>query len=256
MTVSAVIVNYRTPDLTVAAARSVAGEPEVTEVLVVDNASGDGSVDVLQAAGLHVIGSPVNAGFGGGVNLAAPAATGSLLFLLNSDATLAAGSMAPLVARLGDDRSRSVGVVAPAVYEADGRTLQADALGPFPRPFDRRWGSADPATETAPDWVSGVAMLLRRQDFLDLGGFDPDLAMYLEDVDLCRRVRARGQAVVREPAASVVHLGGRSWTSHAEQHARFHASKLVYFRKAGATPLQLAYLRATGLAWRLATRLW
>jgi GT2 family glycosyltransferase len=99
-------------------------------------------------------------------------------------------------------------------------------------------------------------MLLRRHDFLSVGGFDPDFHMYLEDVDLCRRFRERGMDVVREPASVVVHLGGRSWRSGVDQRERFQTSKIKYFTKAGASPAQLAYLNALGAARVLAARCW
>ncbi len=92
-----VIVNYRTRELTARAVQSVIGEPEVTEVAVVDNGSGDGSPEFLRAElddpRVRVIESASNAGFGQGANLGARSCTAPLLFLLNSDATLLPGSL-------------------------------------------------------------------------------------------------------------------------------------------------------------------
>jgi len=243
---TAVIVNYRTKELTRAAAFSALREPEVREVLIVDNASHDGSAEYLRsslpASTVQLIDAHANLGFGRAVNLAVPRATSGLLLLLNSDATLVPGAVSTLaVALLADD---AVGLVAPAVYEADGRTLQPGAHGCFPSLVARphRLGRSDARART-PDWVSGVTMMLRKEDFLRLGGFDEDFGMYLEDVDLCRRLRNQGRIVLREPAAGVIHLGGQSWKSSVDMWDHYHKSKITYFRKQGAAPALLTLLQ-------------
>jgi N-acetylglucosaminyl-diphospho-decaprenol L-rhamnosyltransferase len=248
--VAVVIVNFRTKELTADAVRSVLGDPLVSEVVVVDNGSGDGSAEYVREAlaGVAVIESPENIGFGRGVNLGVEATSAPFLFLLNSDAAARPGTVAALRRVLDDP---TVGVVAPAVYQADGRTLQPDAHGPLPAPRARLRTTGGTPDDLEPGWVSGVAMMLRREDFTALGGFDPDFAMYLEDVDLCRRLRAAGQRVVRQPAGAVVHRGGGSATGGLARADQFHRSKAVYLRKAGAGRIQLAgaaVLRAARLA--------
>ncbi len=253
--VAVVVVSYRTKELTGHAVASVLPEPEVEEVVVVDNASGDGSVEHLRTSfddpRVRVVASDHNRGFGPAVNLAAAECGAPLLFVLNSDAILLPGSLGRLVAVLEADGT--VGVVAPAVYEPDGQTLQPRAYGRLPTRGDiilgNGWARARPddaRLATAPGWVSGVAMLLRLADFLALGGFDESFPMYLEDVDLCRRLRETGKSVRREPSAAVLHHGGRSWQSGREQRARFHASKLRYYQKLGAGRLALGWVRLLG----------
>ena len=239
------VVNYRTKELTRDAARSALSEPEVREVVIVDNDSGDGSAAFLRDALSHeaarIVEAPTNLGFGRAVNLVVPDLRCGLVLLLNSDATLVAGAVAELTAALLADPA--VGVVAPVVVEADGMSPQPGTYGTFPRlvpGLDRRHPT--PLEPLAPDWVSGVAMLVRKEDFLALGGFDPDLQMYLEDVDLCRRLRDRGQQVRRVTTAVVVHAGGGSWTSEVLKRARYHRSKIVYFRKLDAGRGALAFL--------------
>jgi GT2 family glycosyltransferase len=254
--VAVVIVNYRTMELTAAAVESVLAEPEVDEVHVVDNASGDGSVDHLTARfddpRVEVVASGHNVGFGPGVNVGAARCRAPLLLVLNSDATVVAGAVGTLARELlADDRT---GVVAPAVYQPDGRTLQPGAYGRLPARRDilssngwvRRRGPDDPALAARPGWVSGVAMLLRRRDFVGLGGFDESFTMYLEDVDLCRRLAEAGKAVRRVPSAAVVHHGGRSWTDPAEARRRFHRSKLRYYEKLGVSRFELQCVRLVG----------
>ena len=251
-----VIVNFRTMALTVGAIASVLSEKEVQEVVVVDNASGDGSADHIRRAfaddRVRVVESDRNRGFGPAVNLGAARCTSVLLLILNSDATLLPGSLGRLGRALaGDD---SIGVVAPAVYEPDGRTLQPGAYGRLPVRrdilFGKGWTTAPAAgtsDEATPGWVSGVAMLLRRADFEAIGGFDEGFCMYFEDIDLCRRLRDAGKSVRREPTAAVVHGLGQSWQSRRDQRRRFHQSKLRYFETLGATRLELGWLRLAGL---------
>ncbi|MEA2716233.1 MAG: hypothetical protein QOI99_550 [Actinomycetota bacterium] len=235
--VAVVIVNFRTAELTLEAVRSVTPEPGVAEIVVVDNDSGDGSADVLRS-GLaeepraRLVESASNLGFGRGLNLGIGQCTSPLLLLLNSDATLVTGSLEPLRRALLTDAS--IGIVAPAVYTGDGEELQAGAHGVFPTlaAVARRTNHHPPET-LWPDWVSGVAMLLRRADFEAVGGFDPDFEMYLEDVDLCRRMRAAGKRVRREMGAAVVHLGGRSWRTYEAQSDQAQRSRVLYYRKAG-----------------------
>jgi len=235
--VAVVIVNFRTAALTLDAVRSVAAEPEVAEIVVVDNDSGDGSADLLRSSlraetKARVVESSANVGFGRGLNLGARHCTSPLLFLLNSDAALTAGSLRPLRRALLADAS--IGIVAPAVYTGDGQEFQGGAHGVFPTlgAIARRTNHRPPDT-LWPDWVSGVAMLLRRADFEALGGFDPDFTMYLEDVDLCLRLRGAGKRVRREVAAAVTHLGGRSWRTYDAQSDQAQRSRVLYYRKAG-----------------------
>lgn len=249
-----VIVNYRTMTLTREAIASVLSEPEVTEVIVVDNASRDGSAGYLRGQfadeRLRIIESPVNRGFGAGVNVASASCVSTFMLILNSDATLTPSSLGRMIDRLAKDEA--IGVVAPIVYGADGHTPQRGAYGSLPKRRDivgTRWARrprhSDPAA-IAPGWVSGVAMLLRRRDFVALGGFDEGYTMYFEDLDLCRRLVAAGKFVRREPSAGVVHQGGESWGSTRDQKRRFHQSKLRYFESLGASRLELGWVRAFG----------
>lgn len=257
--VGVVVVNYRTRELTAEAVRSVLPERLVEEVVVVDNGSGDGSVDFLRATFsqpvVHIAESPTNLGFAGGANLGVAMCKSPFVFLLNSDAVVRPRTIARLRRVLTDDPS--VGVVAPAVYLADGKTLQPDAYGPLPKPGARLRTTARRSRlrtmrdSDPPGWVSGAAMMLRRADFVALGGFDPHFTMYLEDVDLCRRLKARGKRVVREPAGSVIHLGGASSAARTLRFDQFHRSKEIYLRKVGAGRVQLggaAALRVARLA--------
>jgi N-acetylglucosaminyl-diphospho-decaprenol L-rhamnosyltransferase len=254
--IAVVIVNFRTADLTIAAVGSVLGEDQVREVVVLDNASGDGSEETFRSAfstveRVRVITSPTNVGFGRGVNLAVRHTTSPLLFLLNSDATVRPGSLALLSAALLSDTE--IAVAAPALYCGDGLELQAVAHGVFPslKAVLMRTNTHPPET-LWPDWVSGAAMLLRRSDFDAVGGFDPDFSMYMEDVDLCRRFRLMGRTIRRELTSGVDHHSAQSWQPDSDRVTRAHTSRITYAVKAGLPPLDRLAMRALRLPhlWR------
>jgi GT2 family glycosyltransferase/O-antigen/teichoic acid export membrane protein len=240
--VAVVVVNYRTPELTAAAVSSVVDDPCVAEVVVVDNHSCDGSLEhlaaLLPSPEVRILAAPANGGFGRGADLGVRAAGAPLVLLLNSDATVEPGSIRLLRRALVADPS--VGMVAPAVYGPDGRTPQRDAYGRFPslRTMVLRT-NRHPRPSLSPDWVSGVAVLLRRADYLAVGGFDPGYHMYLEDVDLCWRLRGAGRLVLRVPEAAVRHRGaGRP---DPRRRRQYHDSQQVWLsRRAASRPARAA----------------
>jgi len=257
--VAVVIVNYRTKELSAAAVRSVLPCAEVAEVVVVDNGSSDGSAEylALQLSGcsppVTVLLSEQNLGFGRGCDLGVNNSSAPVLFFLNSDATAMPGTVGSLRQALRD--RPEVGLVAPEVYGPDGRDLQVN-YGAFPslRSIVARTNVRPPAS-LDPDWVSGVAMMLRRTDYKTVGGFDPDFLMYLEDVDLCRRLRLAGKKIELLRTASIRHVGGASRRSSVEQRRQYHRSQRLYFEKAGAGFLTMAIIRTAGSlrilqAWR------
>ena len=251
---SGVIVNFRTPELVIDGASSLLADG-VEEVVVVDNDSGDGSLDRLNEFGdprVNVVASQRNNGFGSGANLAARHARADLLFFLNSDATVRPGCLGRLAAALEE---RDVGVTAPRVLTPSG-TEQADAYGTFPTfltTVTRRNRRPTPSLE--PDWVSGVALMTRRKEFVSVGGFDERLHMYFEDVLLCHRYRESGLRIRREPAAEVVHLGQASAATPATKMKQYDEAQLRYFELIGMpVPQRMVLTVALSVAGRLGMR--
>ena len=223
---SIVIVNYRSwarLERGLASLRPLleAGQP-VTQIIVVDNASGDGSLDAFASAhaGVSFAVNDGNWGFADGCNLGAREARGAHLLFFNPDAEdrsgaiaalLAAASAHPeaaiLTARQVDDRGRAQKVFDsfPSLLTLFGpvRTvLRTLAPRRFPDPRKDRRGYVEV------DWVSGSALLIRRPVFEALGGFCSDFWMYSEDVDLCRRARDAGHAVAVVADATLLHAHG------------------------------------------------
>lgn len=201
--------------------------PGDATILVVDNASPDDSADVARRhpSRPEIVASDRNLGFGGGCNIGVAATAADTVFLINPDAEVLPGATMRLRAALANDPR--LGVVAPRITDpaAQYRSTAGGAepslpslighyllLGrvPWVRRFFRPLHLAHTDVETRADWVSGGAMMLRRAAYDAVGGFDEQWFMYMEDVDLCRRIRAAGWTVGYVPDAAVEHTIGGS----------------------------------------------
>ena len=249
-------------------------EPDV-EVIVVDH-----DADPVQGRRLagdypRVTYIPLseNRGFAAGINRAARLATTPLLVILNPDVELGAPIVAPLAACF--DSRPDAGIVGGLVREADG-SVQASARR-FPDLSTAFGGRTSWLTRVLPgnpltrrnlsptnlqagcaevDWVTGAFMMVRRDVFESLGGFDERFFMYWEDADLCRRAWRAGWKTLYAPSAAVTH-----WTGRASRHApvrslvAFHRSVFHYYWKhAGPAGRLVSPLVALGLAGRFLIR--
>ncbi|MFO1413340.1 MAG: glycosyltransferase family 2 protein [Burkholderiales bacterium] len=198
------------------------------EVVLVDNASADGTADLVRRehAWVRLVASPVNLGFAAGNNLAAKEARGRYLVLLNPDAVPAPGVLARGTVLM--DRHPRVALGGGRLHAPDGTpqpsarmfpTLRDEfftlsglaARHPTSRLFarlDRRW--ADPQEAAEVDWIPGAFVFIRRNVFARLGGFDERFFMYYEEVDLCRRMKEEGWRVQYWPELTATHVGGES----------------------------------------------
>jgi GT2 family glycosyltransferase len=249
MRIDYIIVAYRSADDLPGCLDSIAVDaPTGSGTIVVDNASPDDSAAVAQGhpLGIRLVVSESNRGFSGGCNLGAAASQADAVFFLNPDARLCPGATSLLVKALETDAT--LGVVGPHVVDPTGQSRAASAgadpsfgssvghylglarvpgLGARMRPVHL----PDPRRRARPDWVSGAAMLVRREAFTEVGGFDERWFMYMEDVDLCRRLRERGWAVAYEPEAVVEHRIGGSQSS--DQAARWYRAYHAYIAARG-----------------------
>lgn len=195
------------------------------EVIVVDNASQDGSVAMLrnEFPAVRCIEAGANLGFGAGNNLGAAQARGDYLLFLNSDTVLLEDTAAALLEHL--QKQPGVACVGPRILWPDGR-LQPQAFGHLPSPWrllmqacgGQALGLAacegvDGRHRRGPwqdvGWLSGVCIALRREHFAAVGGFDPRFFMYAEDVALCGRLARFGKIRLID-AAGLRHYGGAS----------------------------------------------
>ncbi len=254
------MVNYNTKDLTLEAVASVFSSIQdssfVVEVIVVDNASVDGSADAISERfpNITVVRSAENVGFGRGNNLGAEYATGDALFLLNTDTIVRPGAIEHLYATLVADSRR--GIVGPFLENPDG-SYQC-SMQSFPtawrtfcvffwldRIFPRRplfadgmMTHANPLADHDVDVINGAAMMIRRDLFEKIGGFDPEYFMYFEEADLCMRVAKLGHTSHYTPGARVLHLISQSSRTHPWWfHHILRRSRMIYARK-HMTPAQ------------------
>jgi N-acetylglucosaminyl-diphospho-decaprenol L-rhamnosyltransferase len=190
------------PDCLTALAR------EGVPAIVVDNASSDGSADLAQRLGARVLRQGRNEGFGRGMNAGVSAAATEFCLLTNPDLTYEPGAVGALLeaARRWPD----AGLLAPRIVEPDGRFFwQARSLlAPY---LTNPAGTlALPEGDCCAPFLSGASLLVRREAFLALGGFDPAIFLFYEDDDLCRRMADAGHALVHVHAAVARHVRGGS----------------------------------------------
>jgi len=272
--VAVAVVSYNTRDLLLRCLASL--EPAVSsgaaEVWVVDNGSSDGSAAAARAAApwARVVAPGTNLGFGRAVNLVAARTRGPWLVGANADVALEPGALAALLAAGTDQR---VGSVAPRLLLADGRTEHSVHSLPTlaftlafnlglqrlsPRIADRMLlaGRYDPDRPRAVPWAIGALLLLRRQAFDAVGGFDERQWMYAEDLDLGWRLRDAGWITRYEPSARVRHASGAA-TAIAFGDRRVHrftrATYAVLARRDGPARARLtAAINLLGAAARVA----
>lgn len=227
--VSVVIVTHDSADDIGACLAAVRAEEAACslEVVVVDNASRDGSSDVAAEAypEARVVRSARRQGFAANANLGARLALGEVIVLLNPDARLRKGALATLLEVL--DEHPEVGVCGPRLVYPDGSDQHSARRFPtgwvslvrrtplrwaFPRGFEGERRHMMEAEHLAHlkrpcsvDWVLGAAMAIRRQVWDDLGGLDEGYRLYCEDIDLCRRAWDAGYAVAYVPGAMAEH---------------------------------------------------
>jgi N-acetylglucosaminyl-diphospho-decaprenol L-rhamnosyltransferase len=191
-------------------------------VVVVDNASVDGTVHEARRLGARVIELEDNHGYGSAANVGLAGARAAWTVVCNQDIVVDPDALARLIeAAATEERScHQSAMMSPALVGIDGHLVEtAHRLPSLFRELvglligERRFGgrSVLAATSSAQhcEWVSGAFLLARRDLWQTLGGFDQGYFMYMEDVDLFDRLRAAGHHCIWVPEARVVHLGGR-----------------------------------------------
>lgn len=245
------IVSYNTKDITLQCLRSI--EKSIStrwltknpakdiEVVLVDNASTDGSADAIEnikstlSIPLRIMRNTENIGFGKGHNKAATESAGEYLLLLNTDTILLADALAkfmesflsanpPDITEYKDLVTRKT--VDYRVHFAGPKLLNSDmtpqpSCGPYysiPIIFGALFLRGDhweltrysPKDPRRVDWVSGACILCKKEHFQELGGFDEQIFMYMEEIELLYRARKKGMEVWCLPSAQIVHLGSAS----------------------------------------------
>ena len=267
MKVDVVIVSYNSRDTLRDCVEPLVGMNGVN-VIVVDNASPDGSLESIADLPVVAIASGRNGGFSFGCNLGAAAGTAPLVLFLNPDARLERDELERMIAAL--ESGPDVGLLGPRLVEADGSLIPnvrrhqrpvstwAQALFMHRLLPRARWANEIDTSQEAyervayPEWVSGACMLVRRDVLDGIGGFDERFFLYCEDMDLCTRIREAGYRIRFEPDASVRHVGGHS-APRSGLLTVMVRSRVLYAEKHGGR-IATVLLRA-GLAVDAATHL-
>lgn len=253
--VAALLLNFRQPALTRQCLHDLLAVADVAlAILVIDNGSGDGSAaelagDVAAArargADVELLALPDNLGFGAAMNRGfawAGAKRTSFALVLNNDLRLAPDFLRPLVQVLQNDAR--VAAVGPTVLRPDGRVwAQGGSLGFCPNGVRLRGQGRQPAPTTlgpqAVAFLPGACVLFRLAAVAAAGGFDARYFMYLEDVDLCQRLRQQGHRVIWLPWVRVTHAAGQSSGGGRSPLRKFlMGNHQVHYLKARGSPAQ------------------
>lgn len=207
MDISVIIVTYNSADCIAACLDSLRAQTSCTrEIVVVDNASKDDTLARLKNYDVRVIASPENLGFGRGCNLGFSQSSGRYIYLLNPDAHLTDDQTLAKLCREMDNHPEW-GMAGTRVVSADGKDESKPATDyPGDRHISRDF-SGLPGKIT---WIIGASMIIRRECYEKLGGFDPAIFLYSEETDLCLRLRESGREIGFLPEITVRHIGGAS----------------------------------------------
>ncbi|HEY7048989.1 MAG TPA: glycosyltransferase family 2 protein [Jatrophihabitantaceae bacterium] len=214
------------------------------DIVLADNGSVDGSVDAaVQRPGVRVVPTGGNVGYGRAVNVGVAASSGEFVVIANPDVVWEPGSLDELLA--GAARWPRAGSLGPLIRTVEGTVYpSARALPSLGRGIGHAlcgwWWPSNPwtaayrrergePTEGLSDWLSGSCLLVRREAFDSVAGFDPAYFMYFEDVDLGERLGKAGWQNVYVPSAVVTHTGGHATSRDpVRMAAEHHRSAWIY----------------------------
>lgn len=248
---SIVVLSWNTRDLTLACLRALADDDSARsrEIIVVDNGSEDGSADAIAAAWPEVVlvRNAHNVGYAAGNNQGAEHATGSYLCLLNSDTEVRPGALDLCVDFLA--ANPRYGAAAPKLVNPDGSVQRACMRFPglgTALVYDLFWSKFPPGKwvddryymrdfdhlhSRDVDQPPGACVIVRRDEYRAMGGLDPQLFLFFNDVDFCRRLWKQGRRIRYLAEAEVVHHGGASTKKYGSFVVTWFRNRLAYYRK-------------------------
>ena len=254
-TIAVCVINYNTSELLRECLHSVLAQ-NAEEIVVVDNASVDGSVEMMKTEfpSIPLVTLEKNVGFGAASNQAIERCCSEQIVLLNADTQMRHGSLQALCNYLDDHPQAAI--IGPRILNPDG-TLQTSCFH-FPTPLHiflyiselyrliprlpiLKQRTLQKMTGESPKqvpWILGAALAFRRETFDRLGGFDESFFMYFEEVDLCYRLSSQGKQIHFVPEAEITHVGGGSTTQkRAWSYIQFFTSLAQFYRKHYSMPL-------------------
>ena len=270
MDVSVIIINYKTPDLVIDCVKSIKEKTEDIsyEIIVVDNASADGSVEVMRrelTEDITLIESEINLGFGKANNLGLKQAKGKYVFLLNSDTILINNAIKVLYDYM--EQSPNVGITGGNLYSVDLKenssfcmsfddieSLKKQAgwfniiMEIISRMFRQKFYNEEQKRKYTykntfnhsnepmeVGYIFGSDMMLSRELYNQMGGFDPEFFMYAEEEELSWRIHQAGYKIVNVPSAKIIHLDGgtfkRDQAFNSRQFSMRMTGAMTYYKK-------------------------
>lgn len=256
--VSAIVLNYREPKETIRCVSALLRQSirDRLEIVVIDNHSCDESIGVLRNRlsvypEVRILESARNRGYGQGNDFGIQKATGRYMLVINPDNEVEPEGLKRMVEAMESDPG--IGILGPRLRHEDGTIRTSARRFPtlaevfikrtilrklFPNKVERYLNQrTDPNVIRDVDWVAGACVLMRRDLYVDLGGFDLRFFLFFEDIDLCRRVRAAGKRVIYFPHAEATDRKqrlseGGFFALLTKRTVRIHlASALKYFWK-------------------------
>jgi GT2 family glycosyltransferase len=215
--VTAVVVTHDSEHVLPACLAALAAEG--VPALVVDNASRDGTCTLARSLGAEVLENALNEGYGRANNRGVAACATPYVLIVNPDLELGNGAVAALLAAAG--RYPDAALLAPRIVEPSGRVFLQPRSLLSPAHLNRAGDVVVPEGDACLPFLSGACLLLRRDLFLERSGFDPEIFLFYEDDDLCRRLRDDGFSLIHVDDAEARHARGRS--SPPSPRRRFRA---------------------------------
>lgn len=230
------IVNYNSRKNLADCLRSIQdniGEQPQLQIIVVNNEAEDLAGDLILPQGVEVVEAKKNLGFGRAHNLGARYARGEYILFLNPDTRILSSPLSRLTEAFKADAK--IGIAGPLLV-GEGENVAEEHFGAAKTPFSLVRSKIFPGGKKIPgtaetDWVSGGAMIIKRNIFKELGGFDENYFMYFEDVDLCLRAKKRGYRVVLVPEVRIFHKSGQSFSDNRQKKRYYYVSQDYYLRK-------------------------
>ena len=266
--ISIILINYNSSKFIYKCLDSVEmiRDNHLHEVIIVDNSSTDNSMNLIREnfSKFRLIYSKKNLGFGRANNLAFKQSQGKYLLFLNTDTILTESTPKILSDYL--DQNHDIAVISPRITFKDGSyqlsfgnlpNLAVELFDKVKYGLDNKWHSFfsnlyDRKYSKVQEvgWVTGACLMMRRDVFEQIGGFDENFFMYFEDKDLCKRVKELGYKVVYYPETTIIHLlGGSSHGIKKSVNKYYRDSQLYYYQKhlgKFQTSILKLYLRLSG----------
>ncbi|MEI7890517.1 MAG: O-antigen ligase family protein [bacterium] len=237
MDISVIILNYKSQRYLPACLKSLEKFlQEISHEIIIINNDQSQITSIATNNKIKIVQNDINFGFAKACNIGAKIANGNTLLFLNPDTKILQGKAKSIIDTLNNTQ---IGAASPTILSTDGKiqkwsngfvinlwTIARNNLG---LSKDKKlWSNS---SKSNPDWISGVAMFIKKNTFDKLCGFDENFFMYFEDVDLCKRIKDMNLFIVMIPNVKVLHLGGKSSTNKSLQKKIYYESQDYYFKK-------------------------